>query len=318
MASTLNPMKVLVAGGAGYIGSVVTAVFAEAGHEVVVLDDLRVGHADAVGDAPLVRLPISRAGEVLDPSFDLVVHLAADALVPESVAEPEKYWANNVGEGLALLEAMRAAGVDRILFSSTCAVYGEPEVLPITEATPTRPVNAYGATKLAFDHMLSSYAIAHDLAAVSFRYFNVVGAHGSHRERHEPETHLVPNLLRGATGDTFTIFGTDFPTPDGTAIRDYVHVLDLADAHTAALDVLQPGVHHIVNLGSGGGSSVREVLAAVQQVTGRQIAVEEAARRPGDPPELVADSARAKALMGWTPRRTLAQAIGDAWAAMQG
>jgi UDP-glucose 4-epimerase len=315
-AGSVPAMKVLVAGGAGYIGSVVSAVLVRGGHEVVVLDDLRKGHADAVGDAPLVRLPLARAGEVLDPSFDLVVHLAADALVPESVARPEVYWANNVGEGLALLEAMRAADVGRILFSSTCAVYGQPDALPITEATPTRPVNAYGATKLAFDHALTSYAVAHGLAAVSFRYFNVVGALGPLRERHDPETHLVPNLLRGATGDGFTIYGTDFPTRDGTAIRDYVHVLDLADAHTAALPVLQAGTHHIVNLGSGGGSSVREVLAAVERVTGRTISVREADRRPGDPPELVADSSRATDLLGWTPTRSLEQAIADAWAAM--
>lgn len=310
-------MKVVVAGGAGYIGSVVTRVFADAGHDVVVLDDLRTGHADAVGDVPLVQLPISRAAEVLDGSVDLVIHLAADALVEESVAHPEKYWANNLGEGLALLEAMRHAGVGRILFSSTCATYGQPDRLPITEDTPTRPVNAYGMTKLAFDHALSSYATGHGLAAVSFRYFNVVGALGDIRERHDPETHLVPNLLRGATGDAFTVYGTDFPTPDGTAIRDYVHVLDLADAHTAALDVLEAGTHHIVNLGSGGGSSVREVLAAVEAVTGRTIAVTEAERRPGDPAELVADSAKARALMGWAPTRPLEQAIADAWDALR-
>jgi UDP-glucose 4-epimerase len=311
-------MKVLVAGGAGYIGSVVAARFAEEGHDVTVLDDLRTGHADAVGDLPLVQLPLSRAGEVLDGSFDLVIHLAADALVAESVAEPQKYWANNMGEGLALLEAMRQSGVKRILFSSTCATYGQPEVLPITEDTPTRPVNAYGMTKLAMDHALTSYATAHGLAALSFRYFNVVGAHGSLRERHEVETHLVPNLLRGATGDAFTIYGTDFPTPDGTAIRDYVHVLDLADAHLMGLEVLQEGVHHIVNLGSGGGSSVREVLAAVESVTGRTIAVTEAERRPGDPAELVADSALAKEMFGWSPTRPLEQAIADAWAAVEG
>jgi UDP-glucose 4-epimerase len=310
-------MKVLVAGGAGYIGSVVARVLADDGHEVVVLDDLRKGHADAVGDLPLVQLPIGRASEVLDGSFDLVVHLAADALVEESVAHPERYWANNVGEGLALLDAMRAAGVGRILFSSTCAAYGQPDQLPITEATPTRPVNAYGATKLAFDHALASYATAHGLAAISFRYFNVVGALGSIRERHDPETHLVPNLLRGATGAAFTIHGTDFPTRDGTAVRDYVHVLDLADAHRLAAEVLEAGVHRIVNLGSGGGSSVREVLAAVEAVTGRSIAVTEGPRRPGDPPELVADSTYAAELLGWRPQRPLEQAIADAWAAMQ-
>jgi UDP-glucose 4-epimerase len=314
--ASLQPVKVLVAGGAGYIGSVVGRVLADAGHDVVVLDDLRKGHADAVGDLPLVRLPLARAGEVLEATFDLVVHLAADALVAESVAQPERYWANNVGEGLALLEAMRDAGVRRILFSSTCATYGEPDVLPITERTPTRPVNPYGATKLAYDHALTSYAAAHGLAAVSFRYFNVVGALGPLRERHEPETHLVPNLLRGASGDVATIYGTDFPTRDGTAVRDYVHVVDLAEAHLAALDVLEEGVHHIVNLGSGGGSSVREVLAAVERVTRRRIQVREAARRPGDPPELVADSTFAGQLLGWSPRRPLEAAVADAWAAM--
>ncbi|WP_370325065.1 UDP-glucose 4-epimerase GalE [Euzebya sp.] len=310
-------MKVLVAGGAGYIGSVVTARFAEEGHEVVVLDDLRQGHADAVGDAVFVDLPLSRAGEVLDGSFDLVVHLAADALVAESVAQPEKHWANNLGEGLALLDAMRVTGVQRILFSSTCAVYGEPAVLPITEATPTAPVNAYGMTKLAFDHALTSYATAHGLAAMSFRYFNVVGAYRGRTERHDPETHLVPNLLRGATGETFTVFGTDFPTRDGTAVRDYVHVVDLADAHLMALDVLEDGVHHIVNLGTGDGATVREVLDAVQDVTGRTIDVVEADRRPGDPPELVADASKAEAMFGWRPTRSLRDGIADAWDAMR-
>lgn len=306
-------MKVLVAGGAGYIGSVVTARFAEEGHEVVVLDDLRNGHADAVGDAPLVKLPLSQAGEVLDPSFDLVIHLAADALVAESVAEPRKYWANNLGEGLGLLEAMRHNEVNQILFSSTCAVYGEPATLPITESTPTHPVNAYGMTKLAFDHALTSYATAYDLAAISFRYFNVVGAYRGRTERHDPETHLVPNLLRGATGETFTIYGTHFPTRDGTTVRDYVHVVDLAEAHLAALSTLTPGQHRIVNLGSGGGSTVREVLRAVEQVTGQTITVCEADPRPGDPAELVADSTLAKELFGWQPQRSLTQAIEDSW-----
>lgn len=310
-------MKVLVAGGAGYIGSVVAARFTEEGHEIVVLDDLRNGHADAVGDAPLVRLPLAKAGEVLDPSFDLVIHLAADALVAESVADPQKYWANNLGEGLALLEAMRHSGVNRILFSSTCAVYGEPETLPITESTPTQPVNTYGMTKLAFDHALNSYATAYDLAAISFRYFNVVGAYEGRTERHDPETHLVPNLLRGATGETFTIYGTNFPTRDGTTVRDYVHVVDLADAHLLARSALEAGQHKIVNLGSGGGSTVREVLQAVQEVTGQTISVIEADPRPGDPATLVADSTMARQLFGWEPQRSLTQAIEDAWGSRQ-
>ena len=312
-------MRILVAGGAGYIGSVVTLRMREEGHDVVVLDDLSTGHADNVQGCPLVELPISRAEEVLDGGgFDAVVHLSASALVAESVAEPAKYWHNNVEEGLALLEAMRHAGVPRLLFSSTCAVYGEPETLPITEATPTAPVNSYGATKLALDHAIASYCRAYGLAAISFRYFNVGGAHGGLVERHDPETHLIPNLLRGATGDAFTLFGTDFPTRDGTAVRDYVHVLDLADAHLRALPVLEEGVHHVVNLGSGDGATVREVLDAVQVVTGRTIAVTVADRRPGDPPALVADHARATELLGWRPTRPLAVQIRDAWAAMQG
>lgn len=310
-------MRILVAGGAGYIGSVVTHRMAEEGHDIVVLDDLRTGHADAVGDHPLVELPIARAAEVLDDSFDVVVHLAASALVAESVAHPERYWGNNVVEGLALLEAMRTAGVTRIVFSSTCAVYGQPEVLPITESTPTAPVNAYGATKLALDHALASYSSAHGFAAMSFRYFNVAGAHGWLRERHDPETHLVPNLLRGASGQRFELFGTDFPTRDGTAVRDYVHVLDLAEAHLQALEVLRDGVHHVVNLGSGDGATVREVLDTVQSVTGRTIDVVEQPRRPGDPPELVADHKHATELLGWRPGRDLRSQVGDAWTALQ-
>lgn len=309
-------MKIMVAGGAGYIGAVVTRRLQQAGHEVVVLDNLSTGHRDNVVGCELVELPISRAGEVLDGSFDAVIHLAASALVSESVAHPERYWSNNVVEGLALLEAMRLAGVPRLLFSSTCATYGEPETLPITEATPTAPVNSYGATKLALDHAIASYCRAHGLAAISFRYFNVGGAYEELRERHDPESHLIPNLLRGATGGTFKVFGTDFPTRDGTAIRDYVHVVDLADAHELALPVLEAGTHHIVNLGSGSGMSVREVLAAVESVTGREVPAEDHPRRPGDPPELVADHARATEMLGWRPQRDLEQQIRDAWTAL--
>ena len=316
-------MQVLVAGGAGYIGSVTARRFAEEGHDVTVLDDLRQGHADAVGDLRLVDAPISQAGEVLGGGgFDLVVHLAADALVAESVAQPEKYWANNVTEGLALLEAMRTTGTPRIIFSSTCATYGTPRRLPITEDEPTAPINSYGMTKLAMDMALESYATAHGLAAISFRYFNVVGAYRGLTERHEPETHLVPNLLRGATGDSFTLYGTDFETRDGSAIRDYVHVVDLADAHLLALDALldggAEGRHEVLNLGTGDGATVKEVLAAVEKATGRTIRAVEAERRPGDPAELVADATRARERIGWAPRRSLEEAIADAWAGMDG
>ncbi|CAN5228591.1 UDP-glucose 4-epimerase GalE [soil metagenome] len=320
-------------GGAGYIGSIVAVHLLRAGHEVVVLDDLRTGHADTIdriaahapAGAPLSfhQLGIDRAGEVLGEGIEGVLHFAALALVPESVTAPERYWHTNVGGSLALLDAMREAGVGRLVFSSTCATYGDPDRARIDETTPTMPVNAYGASKLAVDHIISSYAIAHGLAATSLRYFNVVGAltgDGSPAlgERHDPETHLVPRLLTAARdGSPVSVFGTDYPTPDGTAIRDYLHVADLADAHLSALDRLQPGRHAIYNLGTASGSSVREVIAAVEAVTGRTLDVREEDRRAGDPPALVASGARAAAELDWIPHRSLTQAIGDAWAALQ-
>lgn len=329
-------MKLLITGGAGYIGSVVSARLLEEGHEVVVLDDLRTGHAETIDRIRAVapeaaalsfhELPLERAGEVLDGSFDGVMHFAALALVPESVAHPERYWHGNVVGSLALLDAMRQTGVGRLVFSSTCATYGEVDVDAIDETTPTMPVNSYGASKLAVDHLISSYAQAHGLAATSLRYFNVVGAlvrsegsagGGALGERHDPETHLVPNILRAAReGTPVTVFGTDYPTRDGTAVRDYLHVLDLADAHLAAWEGLAEGAHTIYNLGTGGGSSVREVIAAVERVTGHTLAVSEEPRRPGDPPSLVSASDLARDRLGWVPKRTLEEAIADAWAAM--
>ena len=311
-------MKLLVTGGAGYIGSVVTEQLLSAGHQVEVLDDLSSGHHDAVLEGVTWHQgPITEAGDILDASFDAVVHLAARSLVGESVAHPERYWHGNIVATLALIDAMRAAGVKRMVFSSTAAVYGDAEVDQITEDLPTRPTSPYGASKLAIDHMLTAEATAHGLAAVSLRYFNVAGASGGLRERHDPETHLIPNLLKVARGDSphATIFGTDYPTYDGTAVRDYIHVKDLAEAHLLALDYAHPSRHAIFNLGTGTGTSVREVIDAVREVTGVNIEAMEQDRRSGDPAVLVASGARAAAELGWTPRRDVRQMVVDAWAA---
>jgi UDP-glucose 4-epimerase len=236
------------------------------------------------------------------------------------VARPELYYRNNVVGTLNLLDAMREAGVKRLVFSSTCAVYGEPDVVPIAETAPTRPVNAYGASKLAVDGMITDEARAHDLGAVSLRYFNVAGASLGLVEDHEPETHIIPNVLRAAQGITefVEVFGTDYPTPDGTAIRDYIHIDDLAVAHVLALDGTRAGEHRIFNLGNGSGFSVREVIAAAERVTGREIPTREAPRRPGDPPQLVSASERIRQELGWTPNKpSLEDMVADAWAFAQ-
>ena len=315
-------MKLLVTGGAGYIGSVVTALLVEAGHEVTVLDVLSAGHRDAVPPgATLVEGDVHRAAEVLDPSFDAVLHFAAKSLVGESVQEPGRYWANNVGGSLALLEAMRTHSVGSLVFSSTAATYGDPPSdAPLRESDPAVPTNPYGASKLAVDHMLAGWAQAHGLGAVSLRYFNVAGAHRGLGERHDPETHLVPNLLRVAVGEVphASVFGTDYPTVDGTAVRDYLHVADLADAHLRALEQVAPGTHRVYNLGSGGGYTVRQVLAAVRHVTGHPVPVVDGPRRPGDPAVLVAANDRARRELGWEPHRTLDGMVADAWAFARG
>src|SRR3954468_17495610 len=288
-------MRVLVAGGAGYIGSVVTAALVADGHEVTVLDDLSTGHADAVPDGA--------------------------TLAAVSQQRPEEYWDTNVGGSLALLEAMRAADCRRIVFSSTAATYGEPDVVPIREDAPTRPTNTYGASKLAVDHMLTSYAVAHGFAAVSLRYFNVAGAAYGLGERHATETHLIPLALQVAAGqrDSLTIYGKDYPTPDGTCIRDYVHVGDLADAHLLALPAPADGEHRIYNLGNGTGFSVQEGVAAVREVTGHELPVVVGDRRPGDPAQLVASSERIQADLGWTPEHTeLPGIVRDAWEVSKG
>ncbi|MCX6389083.1 MAG: UDP-glucose 4-epimerase GalE [Solirubrobacterales bacterium] len=314
-------MKLLVTGGAGYVGSVSARVLMAAGHEVTVLDNLGRGHREAIpAGAEFVECDLLDAQALTTAlsagAFDGVLHCAAFALVGESVTSPELYWRNNITGSLNLLDAIRAAGIKRLVFSSTCAVYGEPEVVPIAEDCPTRPVNPYGESKLAVDQMITAEAAAHGLGAVSLRYFNVAGASGPCGEDHEPETHLIPNVLRAAQGllDQVSIFGTDYPTPDGTAVRDYIHVEDLAAAHLLALEKAEPGTHRIYNLGNGNGFSVREVIEAAKRVTGLEIPVVEAPRRAGDPPMLVAASDLVRAELGWSPARPeLEGMISDAW-----
>jgi UDP-glucose 4-epimerase len=315
-------MRLLVTGGAGYIGSVVAARLIADGHEVVVLDDLSTGHADAVpAGARLVCGDVrSEVGRLLAGGIDGVLHFAAKSLVAESVARPSLYWRNNLGGTLALLEAMRLAGVSRLVFSSTAAVYGEPETVPIEETVPTRPASPYGASKVAVDTALTEYAQMHGVGAVSLRYFNVAGAQpdsagGWIGERHVVETHLIPSILAVALRGSgqVSIFGDDYPTLDGTCIRDYIHVTDLAAAHVLALAACAPGEHKVYNLGSGSGFSNREVLAACQEVTGRQIPFTVAPRRPGDPAVLIASSRRITTELGWRPERGLRQMAADAW-----
>jgi UDP-glucose 4-epimerase len=313
-------MKLLVTGGAGYIGSIVGSQLLEAGHEVVVLDNLERGHREAVpGGARLVvadLLDHDAVQDVVGEGFDGVLHFAAFALVGESVAHPERYYRTNVGGTLNLLDAMRVAETPRLVFSSTCAVYGQPDEVPIPETAPPRPTNAYGASKLAVDGMIGDFCTAHGLGAISLRYFNVAGASGVLGEDHEPETHLIPNILRAALGvkEFVEVYGTDYPTPDGTAVRDYIHIEDLSTAHILALEGVRPGEHRIFNLGNGDGFSVREVIAAAREVTGAEIEVREADRRPGDPPMLVAASQRIRAELGWSARKpTLHDMVGDAW-----
>jgi UDP-glucose 4-epimerase len=311
-------MRVLVAGGAGYIGSVVTAALLEGGHEVTVLDDLSTGHADAVPEgARFVQATLQASAPVLaDVRPEAVLHFAAKSLVGESQVKPEIYWEHNVGGSLALLEAMRAVDCRRIVFSSTAATYGEPDQVPIREDARTRPTNTYGATKLAVDAMLTSYATAYDFAAVSLRYFNVAGAAYGRGERHTTETHLIPIALQVAAGrrEAMTVYGEDYPTPDGTCIRDYIHVSDLADAHLLALTAPEPGEHRIYNLGNGTGFSVQQVVDAVREVTGHPVPVQVGERRAGDPAQLVASSDRIRADLGWSPRHTdMAGIVRDAW-----
>jgi UDP-glucose 4-epimerase len=319
-------MRVAVTGGAGYIGSVVTEQLAASGHHVLVIDNLSKGHRDAVEPAAqFAELDLldsaAVAAALRDFGADAVVHMAAASLVGESVAEPARYYRNNVVAGLALLDAMRDAGVGRLVFSSTAAVYGAPEKQPIEEDDPTAPTNPYGQTKLAFEQALRWYAGAYGLSSICLRYFNAAGATLTRGERHDPETHLIPLVLGVAAGTlpSVAIFGDDYPTPDGTCVRDYIHVEDLAQAHILSLDALtRPGVCDAYNLGCGGdGYSVREVVDAAARISGRDIPVHVAPRRAGDPAVLIASSARITRDLGWRPAHQRLDAIvGSAWAWM--
>jgi len=313
-------MKLLVTGGAGYIGSVVAYQLLERGDDVAVLDDLSRGHRGAVpGGARFIEASLLDAGATtaaLEEGFDGVLHFAALALVAESVEFPERYHRGNFVGTLNLLDAMREHGIGRLVFSSTCATYGEPDEVPMPETLPTDPVNSYGNSKLAVDRMIGDECRAHGLGAISLRYFNVAGASGAFGEDHYPETHLIPLVLQAAAGrrEHVSVFGTDYPTKDGTAIRDYIHVEDLGRAHLLAMDAIRPGVHTIYNLGNGLGFSVREVIELARKVTGCEIPVKEEPRRPGDPAQLVASSEKIRAELGWEPEKDLEAMIADAWA----
>jgi UDP-glucose 4-epimerase len=311
-------MKILVVGGAGYIGSICAELLLDEGHEVVIFDNLSEGHRGAVDlraeflegdlcDAPKMRSIIAQAKP------DAVMHFAASALVAESMRDPSKYFRNNVANGLNLLDAMIASGVPRIIFSSTCAIFGPPECLPIDETLPPRPINPYGESKLAFEKVLRWYGQIHGLKFVSLRYFNAAGATAKFGEDHRAETHLIPNVLKVALGQkrNVELFGTDYETPDRTCIRDYIHIVDLARAHILAL---KSPKSEFYNLGTGGGSSVREVIAACREITGRKIDIVEKPRRPGDPPRLIASSEKIKRELGWSPEfQSLKAIIESAW-----
>ncbi len=302
-------MTVLVTGGAGYIGSVTVESLRAKGEHVVVLDNLGRGHRSAVNrDVPFYhgrvgdRALIERIAS--EHKIEACVHFAALAYVGESVAEPAKYFENNVEQGVALMGGLVKAGVKRVVFSSTCATYGEPEQVPIPESCPQWPVNPYGWSKLIMERLLASYDVAYGLKFVALRYFNAAGATELCGEDHEPESHLVPNVLMAASGEKpeLSVFGTSYPTPDGTAIRDYVHVTDLAEAHIQALEYLRKGGHSdFLNLGTGHGYSVLEVIECARKVTARPISIRSEAPRPGDPPKLVADARKAETVLGWKP-----------------
>lgn len=315
-------MAILVTGGAGYIGSATVERLLEKGKQVVVLDDLYRGHREAVPDG--VPFYEGRVGDVAlverilrEHPIESCIHFAALAYVGESVNEPARYFERNVGEGMAFLGALVKARVLRFVLSSTCATYGEPETVPIPETCRQWPKNPYGWSKLFMEQILKSYDEAYGLKFVALRYFNAAGATAQHGEHHEPESHLIPNVLAAAMGERaeVSVFGTDYPTPDGTAVRDYVHVTDLADAHIAALEHLaKTGKSDFINLGTGDGYSVLEVIETTRKVTGAAIPIRKEARRPGDPAKLVADARKARAVLGWTPAKSdLASIIQGQW-----
>ena len=314
--------RVLVTGGAGYIGSVVVDQLLNRGYKVVILDDLSNGHRQAVArGASFIQGGVGNR-ELIEALFEAegiesIIHLAAFALVPESVAQPQKYVTNNVTAARVLLEAAVRAKVRRFVFSSSCAVYGHPAKVPITEDSPQAPVNPYGETKRDFERLLADVGPRNGMGVVSLRYFNASGATARLGEDHDPETHLIPNVLAAALGKraALEIYGTDYPTSDGTAVRDYVHVTDIADAHLRALDAkLDGGSAVAVNLGTGTGRSVREIVEAARRVTGRDVPTVERPRRPGDPPELVAAVGRAATMLGWRPSHSsLEEILSSAW-----
>jgi UDP-glucose 4-epimerase len=321
-------MRILVTGGAGYVGSVSVETLLAAGHDVVVLDDLSTGHAPSVPEEARIELGSygneTEMVELLDRArIEAILHCAARSLVGESIGNPSRYYRDNVAGGIALLEASRRTGVNRIVFSSTAAVYGVPDSTPIPEEAPLRPINPYGETKRVFEGALRWYGSAYGLRAVSLRYFNVAGASERNGEVHDPETHLIPNVLKAVEGTgQLTVFGDDYPTPDGTCIRDYIHVVDLADAHLRALEATGPDDPRldpttgllVCNLGNGDGFSIRQVLQAAESVVGQPVPHRVGPRRPGDPPVLVASAQRAAAVLGWRPeRRSLEEMIGSAW-----
>jgi len=311
-------MKVFVTGGAGYIGSVFVETLCDAGHEVTVFDNLSEGHRGAVDPrAKFVLADLNDRNAVLaavrDSGAKAVVHFAANALVGESMTNPSKYFRNNVAGGLNLADAAVAAGVRKFIFSSTCATYGPPDRVPMDESLPQRPINPYGESKLMFESVLRWYRELHGLEVVIFRYFNAAGASEQFGEHHRIETHLIPNVLKVALGQAshVSIFGTDYPTPDGTCIRDYIHIADLALAHMLAL---QRGKSGVFNLGNGEGFSVREVIATCERISGAKISVVEQPRRPGDPPRLVASATKAHQELGWKPRfPSLEDIVRTAW-----
>lgn len=317
--------RILVTGGAGYVGSVSAAAFLAAGHEVVVLDDLSTGHRAAVPEGAHFRQGTYTDGDsvarLLDSErIEAILHCAARSLVGESIREPARYYRDNVAGGVELLEAARTTGVQRIVFSSTAAVYGVPTETPIPEDATLQPINPYGESKRTFEGALAWYGRAYGLRSVSLRYFNVAGATDALGEDHDPETHLIPNVLAAAEGRMeLTLFGADYPTPDGTCIRDYIHVADLADAHLRAIEATAPGDPRtdepvVLNLGNSDGFSVRQVIEAAEAVVGRAIPYAQGPRRAGDPPVLVARSTRAAEVLGWRPTQpTLEAMVGSAW-----
>lgn len=315
-------MAILVTGGAGYIGSVTTELLRARGEQVVVLDNLSRGHRAAVAaEVPFYEGNIGD-GELVariarEHNLDACIHFAAFAYVGESVSQPTLYYENNLEQGIRLLGALLGAGVRRVVFSSTCATYGEPQQIPIDEGHQQVPTNPYGWSKLFMERIMADYDRAYDLKFVALRYFNASGATPERGEHHEPETHLIPLVLKAAQGEIphVTVFGSDYPTPDGTCVRDYIHVADLAEAHALSLDYLREGnPSTAINLGNGQGYSVLEVVEAAREVTGKEIAVALHDRRPGDPSHLVADSGRARSVLGWQPHHPdLAAIIGSAW-----